>query len=62
VKALAADEQADSELRTLARALAENYKYPVDFQVLDTTGKLYAQGEANHMRRSYRDVLLSGLE
>lgn len=62
MKALAADEHAGPELRRLAAALAANYVYPVDFQVVDTTGELHSQGEANRMVKPYRQVLLEGLE
>ena len=62
VKALAADESAPADLRALAAALARNYIYPVDFQVIDPDGTLHAQGEANDMRRPYIEVLLDGLD
>lgn len=61
VRAVAEDPDASEDLRRLAAALAEQYRYPVDFQVVDTTGELYAQGEANHMVKPYREVLLEGL-
>ena len=61
VKMLAADDGAEPDLRALAQKLAEQYKYPVDFQVVDTDGTLHAQGEANKMRRSYWSVLQEGL-
>lgn len=61
VRSLAEDESAPADLRALAAALAERYLYPVDFQVVDVEGELYAQGEANDMRRPYRSVLREGL-
>ena len=45
----------------MAKALAERYLYPVDFQIVDVEGKLYAQGEANDMKLPYREVLEKGL-
>ena len=62
VKALASDENTPADLRTLATALAENYIYPVDFQVVSPDGTLHAQGEANRMRQPYLQVLQDGLE
>ncbi len=61
VRSLAEDESAPADLRALAAALAERYLYPVDFQVVDVEGVLYAQGEANKMRLPYRSVLQAGL-
>jgi hypothetical protein len=62
VKALAEDERVAVDLRELAAALARNYIYPVDFQVVGPDGTLHAQGEANRMRRPYLEVLQSGLD
>lgn len=62
VRALAADPLAPADLRALAAGLAERYRYPVDFQVVDVTGEMFAQGEANAMREPYRRTLERGLE
>ncbi len=61
VKALAESESAPPGLRALAARLAEHYRYPVDFQIVDVEGRLYAQGEANELFRPYRSVLEEGL-
>lgn len=61
VRSLAEDESAPADLRALAAALAERYLYPVDFQVVDVEGELFAQGEANNMKLPYRKVLEKGL-
>ena len=58
---MAEDEGADPALRAFAAALAAAYRYPVDFQVVDVSGTLHAQGEANRMVKPYRAVLLEGL-
>ncbi len=62
VRKLAADEDAPAEVRDVARQLQERHIYPVDFQVIDTTGKLHAQAAANDHIPSYIGVLKSGLE
>lgn len=61
LRSLAEDESVPSDLRALAKALAEQYLYPVDFQVVDVEGELYAKGEANDMKLPYREVLEKGL-
>ena len=61
VRSLAEDESGPADLRALAAVLAERYLYPVDFQVVDVEGELYAQGAANEMRVPYRSVLEKGL-
>ncbi len=61
VKALAADESQPAALREFAVGLAERYLYPVDFQIVDAKGRMHAQGEANDMKVSYREVLELGL-
>ena len=61
VKKLARDESMPADLRRVAAALAERHRYPVDFQVVDVEGVLHAQGEANDMRKTYREVLEEGL-
>ena len=61
VKRLAGDESIPADLRRVAAALAEHHRYPVDFQIVDVEGGLHAQGEANDMRKSYREILGEGL-
>ncbi len=61
VKAVRDDESQPAKVRAIARVLAEQYLYPVDFQVLDLDGKLYSQGEANRMVKPYLTVLREGL-
>jgi len=61
VKKLAGDESTPADLRRVAACLAEHYLYPVDFQVVDAAGVLHAQGEANDMRKPYRETLAEGL-
>ena len=62
VKAIRDDETQPEKVRAMAKILADQYLYPVDFQVLDLEGKLYSQGEANRMLKPYLEVLEKGLE
>ena len=62
VRAIAENEAAPADLRAVARQLQQRYRYPVDFQVIDHLGKLYAQAEANRRDRPYRQVLRQGLQ
>lgn len=61
VQAVRDDETQPEKVRALAKILAEQYLYPVDFQVLDLKGQLYSQGEANRMLKPYLEVLQAGL-
>lgn len=61
VRALAADPKTPKPLRAVVRALAERYSYPVDFQIIDAAGKVFAQAAANDHVPSYRAVVQQGL-
>lgn len=62
VRALAKDESAPEHVRSVAKQLAKRYGYPVDFQIIDTSGKMYAQAEANKHSQKYLPTLRKGLE
>ena len=60
VRALAANESCPESVRKIARALAERYSYPVDFQVIDLDGELFAQAAANDHIPSYLEAVKKG--
>ena len=62
VRALIEDESCPEDLRAIARLLADRYSYPVDFQVIDIEGKLYAQAAANDHIPSYLDAVEGGVK
>lgn len=62
VRALAAGDETPAEVRAVAKVLAERYSYPVDFQLIDTAGELYAQAAANDHVPSYVAVVQKGVK